>query len=64
MSKKDFIAVADAIRGHNNSNHPQPFTDEQLDVLAGAMSQINPRFNWQRWFGYIKGINGPNGGKI
>ena len=30
--------------------------------LTGYCHEQNPRFNRERWIGYIKGENGPNGG--
>jgi hypothetical protein len=69
MSKQDFIALADAIKDHNakgeDSTDPQEsaFDDEQLEVLAVFCKRQNPDFNRSRWFGYIRGKNGPSGGK-
>lgn len=66
MTKKHFIALADAIRDHNNNvvriggTYFQP---TQLDSLATFLQRQNPRFNRQRWLGYINGFCGPNGGK-
>lgn len=63
MTKQDFIAMADAIREHN---HETPeggrFTYGQLHTIADVFEKRNPRFMRQRWFGYISGQNGPNGG--
>jgi len=70
MSKKDFIALADAIRDHNGyaglPENPEthPFEADQLVTLVRFLGESNPRFNRQRWLGYIAGTNGPNGGKI
>lgn len=57
MTKKHFIALADAIK---DKNVPIPI----LEALADFCQQQNPRFNRNRWYGYIRGSNGPNGGAI
>ena len=59
MSKKHFIALADHIK-----TSTAPFTTEHLEVLAGFCKSQNGRFNRERWLGYIRGENGPNGGKV
>jgi hypothetical protein len=61
MSKKHFIALADAIREHTTCGG-QPFTEDQLNVLAGFCKRQNPAFDRSRWLGYIAGKNGPSGG--
>jgi hypothetical protein len=69
MTKKHFIALADAIRFHNKLvadkviNSPA-FTVGQLDILAGACEEQNPQFNRERWLSYVAGECGPNGGRI
>jgi len=65
MSKKDFVALADAIRDHNriNSQYGDGFTDVYIDTLARFCATQNPRFNRQRWLDYIAGKCGPNGGR-
>jgi len=57
MSKKDFIALADHLRG---LDVPEPV----LDAIIAFCHDRNPRFNQQRWLDYLKGECGPNGGKI
>jgi hypothetical protein len=68
MTKKHFIALADAIRDHNGYSERcgdgPAFTEHHLDTLAGFLRDQNPAFNQDRWMGYIKGINGPNGGAV
>ena len=70
MSKKDFIALADGIRKHNNPmtewDDPSsaPFDGCQIRAIADVLKYQNPRFNRQRWLGYIAGTNGPSGGKV
>jgi hypothetical protein len=59
MTKKHFIALADAIK-----TATVQFTREHLEVLAGFCSAQNWRFNRDRWLGYIRGKNGPNGGSV
>ena len=76
MSKQDFIALADVVRGINpGANCP---TWQNLDKHAGLRFQWewtvkeladfcaaqNPRFNRARWLDYIAGKCGPNGGKL
>lgn len=63
MTKKHFIALADAIIWHNK-HKGTPFTPEQLGTLASFCKSENGRFDYPRWLGYINGENGPNGGQI
>lgn len=68
MTKKDFIALADAIRAHNkvcndpNYGHSTPFDSTHLCTLERFLRTRNPNFMPARWIGYIKGECGPNGG--
>lgn len=69
MSKKDFIALADAIKAYQNLTSEglplmQIFTDNQIKMLADFCQSQNPRFNRYRWLAYIAGECGPNGGKV
>ena len=72
MTKKHFIALADAIREYNrnafkagsNTVSPLQFGHTQLLVLADFCAASNPRFNRERWLAYIAGECGPNGGKV
>ncbi len=61
MSKKHFIALANAIK---NTRYSVPWTDQHLQVLEEFCRSQNIAFNRARWRGYIRGENGPNGGKI
>jgi hypothetical protein len=61
MTKRDFIAMADAIRGHTEGG---PFTYGQLHTLADFCQSQNPNFKRQRWLDYIAGQCGKNGGKL
>ena len=72
MSKKDFVALADMIREHNQHvsecNIPacdyKEFNLRHIASLADFCEEQNPNFNRDRWLGYIAGTNGQNGGKI
>lgn len=72
MSKKDFIALADAIKSYNESSFPTGsntvsplrFGHTQLLLLADFCQQQNTQFKRQRWFDYINGKCGPNGGAV
>lgn len=61
MTRKHFIALADYIK-------PRPgyylFTRVHIGELAEFLATQNPRFDKERWIGYIYGSNGPNGGKV
>lgn len=70
MTKKNFIALADAIKDRRLSeraidvcsNFAEPFTSKQLELLANFCREQNPAFARERWLGYIAGTNGKNGG--
>ena len=64
MSKKDFIALADTIRDHQqtNQNLDDQFTENQIALLADFCQSQNQNFMHDRWLGYIAGTNGKNGG--
>jgi len=68
MSKKDFIALADAIREHNRcvdaGANETAFTPDQLDTIARFCRGQNYNFMRERWLDYIAGKCGKNGGKI
>jgi hypothetical protein len=65
MTKKDFIALADAIIAHNAACSGElPFNFNHVGTLAAFCRSCNPRFNRERWLGYITGECGPNGGAI
>ena len=67
MSKKHFIALADAIREHNRiavNTNGQPFDMEQIDTITRFCIAQNSRFNSQRFVDYIAGLCGPNGGAV
>jgi len=72
MSKKDFIALANAIREHNvdldrnsslgDGHTTKAFNESQINTLADFCQTQNPEFKRGRWLGYIAGENGQNGG--
>lgn len=70
MSKKDFIALANAIRqwnakfDGNEDETTHPFDSYQLECLATFCKERNPNFKWDRWMDYIAGNCGPNGGSV
>lgn len=69
MTKKHFIALADALKTANLPFQQvgvvpglEPFGPYQLEILADFCEQQNPRFNRERWISYINGECGPSGG--
>ena len=64
MTKKDFIALANVIRGEVYLQDCEPFTKKQIQALANFCYDQNPNFNAERWLAYIAGECGPNGGAI
>lgn len=72
MTKRELIALADSIRDYNekafphgtNTSSPLKFTHTQIIRLADFCQAHNPKFKRDRWLGYIKGENGPNGGQL
>lgn len=72
MSKKDFIALADALRAHDPatltiSDEARAGAIEQrngmLDAIVRFCRSQNPAFKEDRWRDYLAGKCGPNGGK-
>ncbi len=61
MNKKHFIALAEYLR--DTAGYCEPFTDSQLEHLANFCHAQNASFKRERWLGYIKGANGPSGGR-
>ena len=68
MSKKDFIALADYIREHNEIEvkamgvDAKLFTKDHLETLGNFCQSRNSAFLRSRWAEYIAGKCGPNGG--
>jgi len=64
MTKKHFIALADAIREHNKTSGcaGTMFNVYHLRVLADFCAEQNKNFKPNRWIGYVRGECGPNGG--
>jgi hypothetical protein len=66
VTKKHFIALADAIREHNElqrgTSNPIVFGAFHINTLATFCQQENANFNRERWKRYIAGECGPNGG--
>lgn len=63
MTKKHFIALADQLIAMK----AEPFYDkEQLAAFTRDMARFckaqNPRFDTERFLGYVAGTCGPNGG--
>lgn len=63
MTKKNFIALADAIRAHDTqlsciSNARDTFTNSQLAILADFCATQNPNFDREGWLDYIAGNRG------
>lgn len=79
MSKKHFVALADALKrlqpdmglptsistpqGHAELNGKQAQWLLTRDTLADFCKSQNGNFNRARWIAYINGECGPNGGK-
>lgn len=54
MTKKNYIALADAIRDHNTvSELGARFNKVHLDTLAAFIQSQNPRFVSERWLAYV-----------
>ena len=68
MSKKHFIALADALKAEKPAEHwdPNKMVQWELDVkaIARVCKAANPLFNQDLWMDYINGNCGPGGGKV
>jgi hypothetical protein len=74
MRKKHFIELADVIRAENEWTTPASveasegdcgvFSMDAIHALADFCARQNPRFNRERWLGYIAGECGKNGGPV
>ena len=63
MTKKDFIALADAVRAYN-ATLPATAQNVPISVLADFCATQNPAFKRERWLDYVAGNCGKNGGKV
>lgn len=59
MTKKHFIALADALRPVSNE-----MPERVLGAILGFCRDQNPNFNTNRFLGYLYEEMGPSGGKI
>jgi hypothetical protein len=64
MTKKHFIALADALRDYGQHVSSKPDWEALLHQMADFCTSQNPRFDRARWLGYIEGECGPNGGAV
>ena len=66
MTKKHFIDLADDVRGFLKYQESLSDTHKEafLQFLCRFCAAQNPRFNKERWLGYIRGECGKNGGKV
>ena len=70
MTKKHFIALADAMRGtcENWADSPRSPERQQwlndVDAVAGVCARFNGRFDSDVFHGYITGTCGPSGGAV
>jgi hypothetical protein len=67
MTKKHFIELADVIRTYDAEamtaeKFSESFPSGAILALADFCARQNPRFNRERWLGYIAGECGPGGG--
>jgi hypothetical protein len=63
MSKKDFIALANAIQ-FGNRNGQAVFSPAAINALADFCERQNPQFKRERWLDYLAGKVDPNGGRV
>ena len=63
MTKKEFIALADAIRRYGNETDDS-FNPSQISWIAKFCKTQNPAFKEGRWLDYVEGKCGKNGGAI
>ncbi len=67
MSKKDFIALADELRGPlGDLNDGETKIEKALVIghLCRFMARSNSQFKEPRWRDYLAGKVGPNGGEL
>jgi hypothetical protein len=62
MTKKDFVALADALRIHNQTADGRTeFSPDHLLVLADFCASQDAKFDRDRWIDYVAGANGDEG---
>lgn len=55
MSKKDYIVIANAIRGVKRHYPDEPsITETVASAIAVVLQKDNPRFDWNRFWDYIQ----------
>ena len=59
MTKKHFITLADKIKAN-----PSAFSPAAICAIADFCAEQNPNFNRERWFDYVEGKRGTNGGSF
>jgi putative protein kinase ArgK-like GTPase of G3E family len=68
MSKRHFIALADALRAEKPQPNwnPNKLAQWELDVkaVANVCAASNSAFKRDRWMDYVNGLCGPNGGAL
>jgi hypothetical protein len=72
MSKKDFIALADALRPiiegpvmvHETGKPTRTIQDDLARAMADFCAGQNPQFKRDRWLSYLRGECGPSGDAV
>lgn len=78
MSKQDFIALADALRemrpelllpsdgllNYSTSHSAVHQWEQDCQAIAAVCKRANYAFKSDRWFAYLNGECGPNGGAL
>ena len=56
MTKKHFIALANALREHNKEyeGSRSVFHSEHFKALADFLASQNPKFDRERWLDYVR----------
>ena len=64
MTKRHFIELADRLKALEPAVKSTVIKAVYREMLADFCLSVNPRFMPRRWFDYIDGKCGPNGGKV